>query len=289
MKQNTSCVTHTSMQSNHDSDCTLSPTKQSRNMEFTGGKPPITLRDYVERILYYSVFSPAVPSIAALYLSRALLSPDGPSFTILTAHRLVLAAFVLACKFHDDEQGQDMAQFAAIGGVKTSELCRIEIGLLDLLNWRLAVTADELQQLETQLLHPSPCTVLQLESGASSEVELEPARKRAYTDTETAEEAVGSPCSVPSDSLPAGSPASTTTISKDRVARKSLCPMNHSPTLRCPACCDVVGNLRPVVVERSGLFPGPMISKQADHASGGMCMRIAAPATENAHFRISTA
>lgn len=63
--------------------------------------PPISVRDYIQRIHHYSECSPSALVLAMVYLDRLQVRPD---FYVcsLNVHRLLMTACMLAAKFIDD-------------------------------------------------------------------------------------------------------------------------------------------------------------------------------------------
>jgi hypothetical protein len=66
--------------------------------------------------------------------------------TSLNVHRLVLTGVMLSAKFLDDRYFNN-AFYAKVGGVSTPELNRLEMEMLTLLDFRLLVTPEDVQQL----------------------------------------------------------------------------------------------------------------------------------------------
>ena len=89
------------------------------------------------RIRRYSKCAPESLVLTLVYIDR-LLSASGLLFSPLTAHRSLMAAFLLAVKFNDDHF-YDNAFYARVGGVPTAELNDLESSFLSAVDFRLHV------------------------------------------------------------------------------------------------------------------------------------------------------
>lgn len=108
--------------------------------------PPISLHDYVERLIRYAdLWSDddskgerhslgSVHAIVALeYLCR-LREP----FSIRAAHRLFATAFLIAIKFNDDCKVSNRF-WSRVAGLETDEMNGFEVNLSQVLQWRFDV------------------------------------------------------------------------------------------------------------------------------------------------------
>jgi hypothetical protein len=69
----------------------------------------------------------------------------------LNVHRILMASAVIAAKFTSDHfYGNDF--YASVGGVRTSEMNRLEASLLHLLRWRLNVKTEEFDALARPMM-----------------------------------------------------------------------------------------------------------------------------------------
>lgn len=98
------------------------------------------------RLAKYAKCSPAC-FVQALSLIFRLGKRD-PAYQLnsLNVHRLVLTGVLLAAKFLDDHYYNN-AFYARVGGVSTAEINRLEVDMLRLLNFRLLVQREEMEQL----------------------------------------------------------------------------------------------------------------------------------------------
>jgi hypothetical protein len=102
--------------------------------------PTLLITDYLDRIRYYSKCAPETLVLTLVYVDR-LLSATGLLFSYLTAHRSVMAAFLLAVKFNDD-YFYDNAFYALVGGMPTTELNELESSFLSAVDFRLQVSPE---------------------------------------------------------------------------------------------------------------------------------------------------
>lgn len=79
--------------------------------------------------------------IALVYIDR-LVKRD-PAFTVckLNCHRLVVTALMLAVKFNDDNHYTN-AWYAGAGGLSCDELSKLELVMLNELEWQLNVPQE---------------------------------------------------------------------------------------------------------------------------------------------------
>lgn len=136
-------------------------TGPTQRTAFYGGRPPISIGDYLRRIDRYGQYSPGVPVTAALFLSRVLERHNTLRATGCTVHRLLVSSFLVACKFVDDVHLTNR-EWSQIAGVPLSDMNKLEIAFLQLIDYRLRYTAVEHAEAEQQLLEcgqhnvPSP-------------------------------------------------------------------------------------------------------------------------------------
>lgn len=114
--------------------------------------PDIDVRDYLLRIHRFCPLSTAVYIATSLYIDSAMRFIP---LTQLTIHRLTLAALRIASKNLED-QTHPQRRFAQVGGLSESELSRLEVAFLFLVDFNLRVDAESLQtQGQKLLLHHS--------------------------------------------------------------------------------------------------------------------------------------
>lgn len=111
--------------------------------------PAIPLSAYVARVSKYAFCSNAA-LVAAAQLAARLCETE-VRFSGLSAHRIFLAASVVAAKFHDDTS-YNLEYYGKVGGVPVGELRALEVGLLKALGWRVGVSVDEFKGVEERLI-----------------------------------------------------------------------------------------------------------------------------------------
>eukprot|EP00775_Hariotina_reticulata_P010536 gene10536-10696_t len=105
--------------------------------------PPISIEAYLVRIAKYAKCSPACFAHAMVHMLK--LAQQDASFapTRLNVHRLLLTGVLISAKFLDDRYFNN-AFYAKVGGVSTAELNRLELEMLQLLEFKLSVTPEQL-------------------------------------------------------------------------------------------------------------------------------------------------
>ncbi|WIA08623.1 hypothetical protein OEZ85_008052 [Tetradesmus obliquus] len=105
--------------------------------------PPISIEAYLVRIAKYAKCSPACFVHSMVHMLK--LAQQDASFapTRLNVHRLLLTGVLISAKFLDDRYFNN-AFYAKVGGVSTAELNRLELEMLQLLDFQLAVTPEHL-------------------------------------------------------------------------------------------------------------------------------------------------
>jgi hypothetical protein len=112
--------------------------------------PKISLRDYLVRLRHFA-FSDESLLLARIYLARTQRMNESFVLSKLNVHRILMASAVIAAKFTSDHfYGNDF--YASVGGVRTSEMNRLESSLLHLLRWRLNVPPEEFEAVSRPIL-----------------------------------------------------------------------------------------------------------------------------------------
>ncbi|CBK24714.2 uncharacterized protein [Blastocystis hominis] len=117
--------------------------------------PVIPLREYLERIYFYTHCSYASMILSMIYVDRFLHS-TGMSITSLNVHKLLLTAIMLASKFNDDAYCSN-SFFAEVGCVTLDELNQMEQTFLRCICFSLFVS-ESLFILYSSSLHQRVCT-----------------------------------------------------------------------------------------------------------------------------------
>jgi len=110
----------------------------------TRGAPSITLMDYVKRIAAYSKVTPELWVICVVYLLQLKKIHQTPfNLDVLVFHknnhRLVACLTFLAVKFHLDVPPSN-AFMAQVYGISVAEMNRLEMAILNMLEWKLYVS-----------------------------------------------------------------------------------------------------------------------------------------------------
>jgi len=109
-------------------------------------EPPISIAAYVERFVRY-LRCTEEGVLMAIVLARRYGQRTGTLPSLLTAHRLLLAATVIAVKCHHDRFASNK-HYAEIGGVSLDELNGLEIVMFNGLGFHTRIAAHEFRRLE---------------------------------------------------------------------------------------------------------------------------------------------
>ena len=102
----------------------------------------ISIPAYMERLQYYMRCSQACYVIAFIYIDRLLQKNPTFQVRLSNVHRLLLAAIVVAIKFHDDTYF-DNDFYSKVGGVSLLELNLLELKLLSLVAFELHIDPEQ--------------------------------------------------------------------------------------------------------------------------------------------------
>ncbi|KAL6843991.1 hypothetical protein ACP4OV_025664 [Aristida adscensionis] len=100
--------------------------------------PRIGVAEYLERMHRYAALEPGCYVVAYTYVDRAAHRRPAAAVASRNVHRLLLACLLVASKVLDDFHHSN-AFFARVGGVSTAEMNRLELELLDVLDFEVAV------------------------------------------------------------------------------------------------------------------------------------------------------
>ena len=119
-------------------------------------EPPISLLDYVNRLIYYTriSISPVNLAVALFYIER--IERSGLcSVNKYTIFRLFAVSYLIAYKYMDDPPVMKNAEFSKIAGVSLHELNHLETNFLVAINFELGVGDDlSIAQKITRILVP---------------------------------------------------------------------------------------------------------------------------------------
>jgi Cyclin len=106
--------------------------------------PTISVRDYVNRLIFHATLSPPLLLAMVYYIDR--LCALYPAFTItsLTVHRFLITAATVAAKGLSDSFWTNNT-YARVGGVSTHELAMLELDFLVRLDWNIVPKAEVLE------------------------------------------------------------------------------------------------------------------------------------------------
>eukprot|EP00756_Hemistasia_phaeocysticola_P017438 Hpha_TRINITY_DN15538_c1_g2::TRINITY_DN15538_c1_g2_i1::g.106983::m.106983 len=103
--------------------------------------PALSLERFLAYLCSTSQCGPQVWPVAFVYILRLARSREG-TLTSLSAHRIVLAAYVSACKMYDDEYTKS-SEFARRCHIRAKEINLLTRVLLCHTKWALFVTREE--------------------------------------------------------------------------------------------------------------------------------------------------
>ncbi|KAK4286240.1 hypothetical protein QN277_002825 [Acacia crassicarpa] len=102
--------------------------------------PSISIPKYLERIYKYTSCSPSCFVVGYVYIDRLIHRHPDSLVVSYNVHRLIVTSVMVASKMLDDVHYNN-AFFARVGGVSNSELNKLEIELLFLLDFGVMVSS----------------------------------------------------------------------------------------------------------------------------------------------------
>jgi hypothetical protein len=130
--------------------------KESMSEFFNYSNPPITLEDYIQRLIQYTrmAVSPVNLAVALLYIDR--IERKGKcEVNKYSIFRLFSTAYLIAFKIFDDPPVMKNGEFCKIAGIPLAELNRLEFSFLKAVDFDLGVGDDmAVCQKITQMLVP---------------------------------------------------------------------------------------------------------------------------------------
>jgi len=112
-----------------------------RNIFVAGKIPTVSPSDYALFLFESFHCSSSTALCTFIYLERAAGTKHDVQMTPYTVHRLLLSAFVVACKYVEDGYFS-MQAFAQVGGVSLEDLLLLEISFVKLTGCRLYVPQE---------------------------------------------------------------------------------------------------------------------------------------------------
>lgn len=107
--------------------------------------PPISVQDYLTRLVRYLNATTPELAVMFIYLSRYQSANPNNLITELNIHRLLITALRLAQKFHTDNVYPNIYA-AKVGGIPLQEMNNLEIQFLTAIDYDLYVSSEEYNQ-----------------------------------------------------------------------------------------------------------------------------------------------
>ena len=102
--------------------------------------PGITIKDYMNRLLKYSKAFNGIFIIILIYLDT-ICTKHTINLNYNNIHKFILAAFIAAIKFHEDEY-YSISYYAKLGGITQKELINLEYEFLSLIDFKLYINQE---------------------------------------------------------------------------------------------------------------------------------------------------
>ena len=99
--------------------------------------PSISVKDYIFRLVKHSKINESTIIILLIYIDR-ICKINNFFLTYYNIHKLILAAFIIAIKYNEDNY-YSMIIYSKIGGVTITELNHLEIEFLKLIKFNLFI------------------------------------------------------------------------------------------------------------------------------------------------------
>ena len=116
-----------------------------KNMSFSASFiPPISVNQYLARILKYSEAEESTLIIALIYIDR-LNSISNIILTPYNIHRIIFIAVLIAIKFNEDNT-YDFEYYSQVAGISVKELKVLEFEFVCLLKFKLFINKKEFDE-----------------------------------------------------------------------------------------------------------------------------------------------
>ena len=116
-----------------------------KNMSFSASYiPPISVKQYLARILNYSEAEESTLIIALIYIDR-LNCISSVILTPYNIHRILFIAILLAIKYNEDNT-YDFEYYSQVAGISVKELKVIEFEFVCLLKFKLFINKKEFDE-----------------------------------------------------------------------------------------------------------------------------------------------
>jgi hypothetical protein len=113
--------------------------------------PTISVRDYLNRLIFHATLSPPLLLATVYYIDRLCLLYPAFTITSLTVHRFLITATTVAAKGLSDSFWTNHT-YARVGGVSTKELAMLELDFLVRLDWGIVPRAEVLEDYYRSLI-----------------------------------------------------------------------------------------------------------------------------------------
>jgi len=109
---------------------------------FTSRKiPKISIKDFLDCLLKYGKTFNEIAIILFIYIDK-ICNKHKINLNYYNIHKLILAAFIVAIKFHEDKY-YSMSYYAKLGGISTKEAIKLEYEFTSLIDFKLFVEQKE--------------------------------------------------------------------------------------------------------------------------------------------------
>eukprot|EP00184_Porphyridium_aerugineum_P000656 CAMPEP_0184693532 /NCGR_PEP_ID=MMETSP0313-20130426/1723_1 /TAXON_ID=2792 /ORGANISM="Porphyridium aerugineum, Strain SAG 1380-2" /LENGTH=313 /DNA_ID=CAMNT_0027151625 /DNA_START=175 /DNA_END=1116 /DNA_ORIENTATION=- len=118
---------------------------------------PITVRDYIRRIVTYFDISAETMLLALIYMKKLARADKFFALNAFNAHRIILCVFMIACKYMYDDRRIPNLYFGKAGGIsRAEEINRLERVVLRVLDYNLFVGPKEFHLAGFDIFHLYP-------------------------------------------------------------------------------------------------------------------------------------
>ena len=114
--------------------------------------PPISIEEYIERLLKHSKVFNEIIIIILIYLDT-ICAKHKINFNYYNIHKFILAAFIVAVKFHEDDNIYSINFYAKLGGVTVKEALNLEYEFLTLIDFKLFIHQRLYNKYYNNLMH----------------------------------------------------------------------------------------------------------------------------------------
>ena len=102
--------------------------------------PPISIKDYLERLCKYSKIDTSTIILILIYIDR-ICNIQKFKLTYYNVYKLILASMIIAIKYNEDEYYSNKF-YSKLGGVSISEIIFLEYNFLSLIHYNLFVNNE---------------------------------------------------------------------------------------------------------------------------------------------------